>query len=272
MNQEERRINLLHYLLNELHQEYPIPKDAKEQWQLLRALFNIRPPQKATPEFYKVEGELLERMTNHKGIVNVKDLPGTLEDPRLSIWQGDITRLQADAIVNAANSQMLGCFAPNHNCIDNMIHTFAGVELRYACYEYMSQFNDGYEEPTGQAMITSGYHLPAKHVIHTVGPIVRGRLTSKHKDLLASCYRSCLEAANNNHLENIVFCCISTGVFMFPQDQAAHIAIDTVTTYLDEHPHSSIKKVIFNVFKDDDAYLYHTLLDHKIPLSRPHFN
>lgn len=264
MNQEERRITLIEYLLQEAHQQVTIPKDPEDQWHLLRALLNIRAPQKASSSFYKIEGELLERMTQDKGIVDVNDLPGSYSDPRLSLYQGDITRLKADAIVNAANSQMLGCFAPNHTCIDNCIHTFAGIELREACYDYMSSKPEGYEEPTGQAMITPGYHLPAKYVVHTVGPIVRGRLTKIHKDLLKSCYTSCLETADRYHLESIVFCCISTGVFMFPQDQAAKISIASVQEYLDNHPHTSIKKVIFNVFKDDDAYLYDTLLNKKI--------
>jgi len=178
---------------------------------------------------------------------------------QLLVWQGDITRLKVDAIVNAANSQMLGCFHPLHKCIDNAIHSAAGVQLREECHQLM--LKQGHEEPTGQAKITRAYNLPCKYVIHTVGPIIpNGIPTEFQKEQLASCYRSIMACADENRLESIAFCCISTGEFRFPNQMAAEIAVRTVKDYLTEHPDSSIKQVVFNVFKDIDRDIYQRLL------------
>ncbi len=265
MTQEERRIWLIRALQTEMpeYASYRIPQEKEDQWHLLRALFNVRPPMPVSPEFQRVEGAFLEQMTREKGIVDVLDISASMLDPRLSIWQGDITRLRADAIVNAANSQMLGCFQPNHNCIDNIEQTMAGAEMRYALYEIMEK--QGHEEPTGQAKITEGYHLPTRYVLHTVGPIVRGGLTEKHREQLASCYRSCLNLAAEHGLRNIVFCCISTGVFCFPQREAAQIAVCTARRWLDEHPAAPLRRVVFDVFKDSDRAIYENLLNRRDP-------
>lgn len=256
MTQEERRIWLIKALQKEMpeYASYAIPADAEGQWYLLRALFNVRMPAPVSAEFAAVEGAFLEEMTREKGIVEPETIAPMAKDPRLAILQGDITRLHVDAIVNAANSQMLGCFRPNHNCIDNIEQTMAGAEMRWELYQIMQK--QGHEEPTGQAKITKGYHLPARYVLHTVGPIVQGSLTEQHKKLLASCYTSCLELADQYRLQTIAFCCISTGVFSFPQEEAAQIAIRTVRQWLDQHPDSSLKRVIFDVFKNSDLKIY----------------
>ena len=205
MTQEERRRWLIRYLQREMpeYAHYGIPDDEAGQWHLLRALFNVRPPAPVTQKFQRIEGELLKTMTAAKGIVNGMALPASGLDSRLALWQGDITRLRIDAIVNATNSQMLGCFLPNHNCIDNIEQTMAGVEMRYDCYKLMQA--QGHDEPTGKAKITSGYHLPARFVLHTVGPIVQGSLTDEHRRLLASCYESCLTLATEHGLKGVAF-------------------------------------------------------------------
>ena len=182
-------------------------------------------------------------------------LPGDVKD-EIYLWQGDITTLRCDAIVNAANSGMTGCYVPNHRCIDNCIHSFAGVQLRLECDEIMTK--QGYSEPTGQAKITNSYNLPCKYIIHTVGPIINGKLTSEDCDLLESCYKSCLELVVKNNLDSIAFCCISTGEFHFPNDKAAQIAVKTVEEFMKKE--TSLKKVIFNVFKDMDKEIYRKLL------------
>jgi len=256
MTQEERRLYLIRRLLEE-NREYAgmsIPEDETEQRQLLRGLVNIRMPQEADEEFLTVQDAYLKEILEQKGIVNIADLDEA--EPGIVLWKGDITRLYCDAIVNAANSGMTGCYRPNHNCIDNCIHTYAGIQLRKKCADIMEA--QGYEEPTGQAKITPGYNLPASYVIHTVGPIVQGKLTENHEKLLESCYRSCLELAAENKLESIVFCCISTGVFMFPNRRAAEIAVRTATDFLKTG--ISVKKVVFNVFKDQDEEIYRGLL------------
>ncbi|RGS72537.1 protein-ADP-ribose hydrolase [Mitsuokella sp. AF21-1AC] len=260
MIQEERRIWLIRYLQREMpeYAHYRIPDDEAGQWHLLRALFNVRPPAPVPREFKEIEGALLERMTKEKGIVDAMELPLSAIDPRLALWRGDITRLRIDAIVNAANSQMLGCFQPNHNCIDNIEQTMAGVEMRYDCYKLMQA--QGHEESTGKAKITSGHHLPARFVLHTVGPIVQGRLTNEHRRLLVSCYESCLALAPKHGLKSVAFCCISTGVFHFPKEEAAKIAVHTVQKWLDERLHTSIKRVVFDVFEQRDYLLYASLL------------
>ena len=182
------------------------------------------------------------------------DLTQLQED--LYLWQGDITTLRCDAIVNAANSKMLGCFCPCHGCIDNAIHTFSGLQLRMACADLMKK--QGHEEPTGEAKITPAYNLPCKYVLHTVGPIIQGKLTKRDEDLLASCYRSCLELAEKNQVKSIAFCCISTGEFHFPNERAAQIAVETVKEYK-RHTNSKMK-VIFNVFKEIDWHIYREFL------------
>lgn len=256
MTQSERRICLLRELLKEQprYQEIQIPADKEEQRHLLRSLFNVRMPDPVSDDFLKIQDEYLQEETARKGITDIADL--TPIQDNLYLWRGDITTLRCDGIVNAANSQMLGCFAPCHGCIDNAIHTYAGVQLRLACAELMEQ--QGHEEETGKAKITPAFNLPCRYVLHTVGPIIQGWLTKKDRELLASCYRSCLELAEKNNLRNIAFCCISTGEFHFPNDKAAQIAIQTVKAYKAE-THSQIE-VIFNVFKETDFNIYRALL------------
>lgn len=256
MTQTERRI----YLIKELLSEQPryacmeIPKNEQEQNYLLRSLFNIRMPKAVSEEFLKIQDAYLKDEIEKKGITELTDLQPIQDN--LYLWRGDITTLRCDAIVNAANSQMLGCFCPNHGCIDNAIHTFAGIQLRLVCAELMKQ--QGHEEETGTAKITPAYNLPCKYVLHTVGPIITGRLREKDKQLLASCYRSCLELAEQNGLKSIAFCCISTGEFHFPNDKAAEIAIQTVKEYMKQT--NSQMEVIFNVFKETDYEIYRELL------------
>lgn len=255
MTQAERRIYLIKYLLIEQTSEIRIPNDAAEQKLLLRGLLNVRPPMPASNEFIAVQDEYLKEEIKRSGITDYKTLSPIADG--IYLWQGDITTLKCDAIVNAANSKMLGCFCPNHRCIDNCIHTFSGVQLRLACDELMK--NQGFDEPTGRAKITPAFNLPCKNVIHTVGPIVSGRLTEKDCELLRSCYRSCLEIAEENKLKSIAFCCISTGEFHFPNRAAAEIAVDTVKQY--KQKNQSGIEVIFNVFKDEDHEIYRELLE-----------
>ena len=256
MNQSERRLFLIQSLLKENpdYQDMRIPADANSQRQLLRGLLNIREPRRSSPDFLQIQDEYLQNETAAKGITDVADL--TPLQPGLYLWQGDITTLKCDAIVNAANSGMTGCYCPNHGCIDNAIHTYAGVQLRLACAEIMDR--QGHPEPTGQAKITPAFDLPCRYVLHTVGPIVSGQVTAQDKELLSSCYRSCLELAAEKGLESVAFCCISTGEFHFPNEQAAEIAVQTVKAFFKKQ--TSVKKVIFNVFKDMDKVLYEKLL------------
>lgn len=256
MTQKERRI----YLIKELLYEQPryadmeIPADGQEQKNLLRSLFNIRMPAAVTPAFLEIQDAYLQEETEKKGITDFADL--TPVQDGIYLWRGDITTLRCDAIVNAANSQMLGCFCPCHGCIDNAIHTFSGVQLRAACADLMEK--QGHDEETGKAKITPAYNLPCKYILHTVGPIIHGWLTGKDKELLASCYRSCLELAEENGVRSIAFCCISTGEFHFPNDKAAEIAVKTVKEYRVRT--GSSMEVIFNVFKENDFELYRELL------------
>ena len=256
MNQSEKRLFLIQSLLNERPscQKQIIPADSERQKILLRGLMNVRRPVRIGADFLQVQDAYLQDETAAKGITDIADL--TPIQPGLYLWQGDITTLKCDAIVNAANSGMTGCYIPNHRCIDNAIHTFAGVELRLACEELMDQ--QGYPEPTGQAKITSAFNLPCRYVLHTVGPIIDGRVTKKDKELLASCYRSCLELAAEKGLVSVAFCCISTGEFHFPNELAAEIAVRTVKKK--KKKQNSVKKVIFNVFKDLDKTIYEKLL------------
>ncbi|MGN0438741.1 MAG: protein-ADP-ribose hydrolase [Lachnospiraceae bacterium] len=256
MNQNEKRLFLIKRLLEEQPQyaRIQIPDSIDEQKNMLRSLMNIRMPGIIDDEFLSVQDEYLLQVNEEKGIVTLDDMMEL--QPGIYIWKGDITRLQVGAIVNAANSGMTGCYQPCHNCIDNCIHTYAGIQLRLKCAEIMEQ--QGHEEPTGQAKITMSYNLPCDYVIHTVGPIVQGKLTREHEELLESCYRSCLEIADENGVESIAFCCISTGVFMFPNKRAAEIAVKTVKDYKEKT--GSSMKVIFNVFKDFDENIYMELL------------
>ena len=256
MNQAERRLFLIRSLLKEepAYRQAGIPADAENQRLLLRGLMNVRPPRSTSPEFLRVQDAYLQARTAENGITDLDGL--TPAQPGLYLWQGDITTLRCDAIVNAANSGMTGCYCPNHRCIDNAIHTFAGIQLRLACAEIMEQ--QGSPEPTGQAKITPAFNLPCRYILHTVGPIVTGQVTEQDCALLASCYRSCLELAAEHGLESVAFCCISTGEFHFPNQQAAEIAVGTVRAFLDHK--TSVKKVIFNVFKDLDKEIYNRLL------------
>ena len=256
MNQNERRIFLIQELLkeNKRYEDMEIPQDFEEQRALLHALMNVRIAKNVDDEFIKVQDEYLQEEIKRKGIVDIDDLKPIKDG--IYLWQGDITTLRCDAIVNAANSGMTGCYVPNHRCIDNCIHSFAGVQLRLECDEIMTK--QGHGEPTGQAKITNSYNLPCKYIIHTVGPIINGKLTSEDCDLLESCYKSCLELAVKNNLESIAFCCISTGEFHFPNDKAAQIAVKTVEEFMKKE--TSLKKVIFNVFKDMDKEIYRKLL------------
>ena len=256
MTQDKKR----QYLITELLKERPecadifIPNDKTEQKKLLRALFNVRLPLPTGEEFLRVQDDYLQEEIAQKGITSIDDLEPI--KPDIYLWQGDITTLKCDAIVNAANSGMTGCYVPNHRCIDNAIHTFAGVELRLACEELMER--QGYPEPTGLAKITPAFNLPCRYVLHTVGPIINGRVTKEDEELLSSCYRSCLELAEEHSLESVAFCCVSTGEFHFPNEQAAEIAVETVKQFMNRK--TSVKKVIFNVFKDLDKAIYEKLL------------
>lgn len=253
---EQRLDFMINYLLseNEEYQNIEIPASLSDKRRLLRSLMNVRPPVPISKDFLKAQDEYLKERLLEKGITKVEDLVPV--QPGLYIWQGDITTLRCDAIVNAANSQMLGCFVPCHGCIDNAIHTFAGVQLRQACSQIMAQ--QGRDEETGSAKITPAFNLPCRYVLHTVGPIVHGRLTERDEQLLASCYRSCLTLADQNGVQSIAFCCISTGEFHFPNERAAQIAVETVKAYKEQT--GSKMEVIFNVFKEIDAGIYRKLL------------
>ena len=256
MNQAERRLFLIRKLLDEDRQYrgMDIPAGAQEQKRLLRSLMNVRAPMAADETFLAVQDDYLRRELDARGVVRLSDLRPLCGD--LYLWQGDITRLQCGAIVNAANAGMTGCYIPCHACIDNCIHTYAGVQLRRDCAEIMAA--QGSAEPTGRAKITRAYNLPCDYVLHTVGPIVSGRVTSEDERLLAACYRSCLELAAQHGVQSVAFCCISTGVFLCPNERAAEIAVETVRRYKSET--ESKVKVIFNVFKDTDREIYERLL------------
>ena len=256
MNQSEKRLFLIQSLLKERpeYRQLDVPQDAAQQRQLLRGLMNIRAPQETGADFLQVQDAYLQGETAAKGITDIADL--TPIQPGLYLWQGDITTLKCDAIVNAANSGMTGCYIPNHRCIDNAIHTYAGVELRRYCAEMMER--QGHPEPTGQAKLTPAFDLPCRYILHTVGPIITGSVTRRDQALLASCYRSCLELAAEKGLESVAFCCISTGEFHFPNERAAEIAVGTVEAFLRQK--TSVRRVIFNVFKDVDRVLYQRLL------------
>lgn len=260
MEQQQQLVFLLEFLLAELPQYRPWAvqqlQAGKSRRFVIRGLMNLRPPLPLQPDFLQVQDQMLAQERLQKGVVDAATLPVCARNPRLSLWQGDITRLQADAIVNAANSALLGCFSPCHTCIDNAIHSAAGLQLRQACYQLMTA--QGQPEATGQVKVTKGYNLPARYVFHTVGPVVEGRLGQRQRQELASCYQSCLQAAVDYGLKTIAFCCISTGVFGFPRQPAAEIALATVENFLQQDV--SLRKVIFNVFGHEDAALYRALL------------
>lgn len=274
MSRQEERLD---YLLEKFKEDsgryrnLEVGDDWQEKRMVLRSLMNIRMPGAMDEDVLRMQDEFLQEEAREKGIVTLQEIPSVKEQygserpfaDRISLWQGDITRLQVGAIVNAANSQMLGCFVPCHGCIDNAIHSAAGIELREACSRYMNQKRRergrDYEEPTGQAVLTEGYNLPADYVIHTVGPIVGGRLTMGLEQDLENCYRNVLNCCVEHRIRSVAFCCISTGEFHFPNDRAAEIALDTVTGFLEKHS-QDFDRIVFNVFKDMDRELYENLL------------
>ena len=264
---------LIDYLIKEdpQYSEMEIPTTEQGKRDLFRALRNVREPKPVSEEFLRLQDEELQAQLQEKGVVTVDDIIAGCRDARPCVstesvnqyqpllWQGDITRLRVDAIVNAANSRLLGCFHPLHKCIDNAIHSAAGVQLREECHRLMLQ--QGHPEPTGRAKITKAYNLPCKYVIHTVGPIIPNGIPADfQKEQLASCYRSIMACADENGLESVAFCCISTGEFRFPNQLAAKIAVQTVKDYSTTHPDGSVKQVVFNVFKDMDKEIYQRLL------------
>lgn len=272
--EQEERLDLLLRAFKEdsvRYRDLDSGEDYREKRMLLRSLMNIRMPGEMAEDVTEVQDAFLAEEAREKGIVTLEDIPTAARQyksphpfaDRLSIWQGDITRLQVGAIVNAANSQMLGCFVPCHGCIDNAIHSAAGIQLRNACSHYMNsrkmQYGSRYQEPTGRAVLTEGYNLPARYVIHTVGPVVRGPLTKELKEDLRNCYRNVLQCCREHQIRSVAFCCISTGEFHFPNNQAARIAVETVTEFLEEHGRD-FDRIIFNVFKDTDRYIYEDLL------------
>ena len=256
MTQSERQIYLIERLIAEQprYNGLAVPRDEAERKNLLRSLFNVRMPKEADEDFLKIQDEYLREETARKGVTDIAELTPVKDG--IYLWRGDITTLRCGAVVNAANSGMTGCYVPCHACIDNCIHTYAGVQLRLECARIINE--QGCEEKTGGAKITPAYNLPCEYVIHTVGPIVRGALTKTDKNLLASCYRSCLNIADKNSVKSVAFCCISTGEFHFPNDKAAEIAVKTVKEYK-ERTESEIE-VIFNVFKNVDHEIYRSLL------------
>ena len=256
MTQDERLDHLLRCLLAEWggYADIRVPDDLLEKRKLLRSLMNVRPPVPASAGFLEIQDAYLTERLAERGITRLEDLKPV--QPGLYLWQGDITTLAADAIVNAANHQMLGCFVPCHGCIDNAIHTYAGVQLRLECAEIMER--QGHEEETGHAKITKAYNLPCRFILHTVGPIIYGSVSEADRELLADCYRSCLDLAAEHGLRSVAFCCISTGEFHFPNELAAQIAIQTVTDWQRQNPNQM--EMIFNVFKDSDREIYERLL------------
>lgn len=258
------RMEKLQYLNQILLDEMPeyqtqaaqFPREDAAQRRLLRSLMNLRPPMPLKAQFLQVQDEVLAEEREARGVVDADALPAVASNPKIAVWQGDITRLAADAIVDADNSALLGCFCPCHGCIDNAIHSAAGLQLRDECNQIMTA--QGHPEPNGRAKLTRAYNLPANYILHTVGPIVRGRVTRRDREELAACYRSCLELAAEHGLETVAFCCISTGEFHFPNQEAAEIAVKTAADFLRRD--TSIRKVIFNVFKDLDADIYRSLI------------
>lgn len=252
----QRLIEMLENEMPEARESYILSNiDYSDQRKLLRALMNIRPPWPLKSGFLELQDCLLKRERYEEGIVDIDSLFPSTKDKRLILWQGDITRLSISAIVNAANNTLLGCFIPCHGCIDNAIHSAAGLQLRDECFRLMSK--QANREPSGLAKITKAYNLPCKHVIHTVGPIVSGELKTEQENQLKSCYVSCLKLAEKHDIESVAFCCISTGEYGFPNKIAAKIAVDAVSNYLKK---SRIKHIVFNVFEDIDLKIYQQLI------------
>ncbi len=258
MTHKEQRIYLIRALLAEesRYQDISIPAEEREQKDLLRSLMNVRMPKALSQKFLEIQDDYLKTECDLRGIVDSDSLPAIPSNPNIVLWQGDITTLKVDAIVNAANSALLGCFRPLHSCIDNIVHSRSGIQLRLLCYDMMSK--QGHEEPMGQAKITPAFNLPSKYILHTVGPIISGAVRKQDCEALASCYHSCLELAVKNNCQSIAFCCISTGEFHFPNEKAAEIAVQTVTSFLNTQEQNI--RVIFNVFKDVDLRIYQKLL------------
>ena len=258
MNQAQRVEYLISYLQKyetyDYYRNYEISTNYEKNQILLRSLMNIRNIYEASEDFLKIQDEYLQIELNKKGITDINDLKPIKDN--LYLWKGDITTLKCDGIVNAANNKLLGCFIPNHKCIDNCIHTYAGIQLRNECYKLITK--QGHDEITGQAKITNAYNLPSKYILHTVGPIINHEVNKEDEELLSSCYKSCLELALENNLDSIAFCCISTGEFHFPNELAAKIAIDTVKEFINKN--NTNIKVIFNVFKEEDYDIYYRLL------------
>ena len=257
MTQEERRVYLIRALLEESGtQAGAIPAQEQAQRDLLRTLMNVRPPRPIRREVLEIQDAYLQTERDQRGVVNSDELPAVPGHPNIVLWQGDITTLKADAIVNAANGALLGCFHPLHNCIDNLIHSRSGMQLRLLCSEIMAK--QGREEPAGRAKLTPAFNLPGRYILHTVGPVVCGAVGAYERETLASCYRSCLELAVENGCRSVAFCCISTGEFHFPNEAAANIAVRTVMSCLNAQ--KGDLRVIFNVFKDVDLRIYQHLL------------
>lgn len=254
---EETLSAVIELLLEERDDVVVIPEGPQAQWDLFRALVNTRPPAPASEGLIVLQDRLLQDILEYRGVMTLDDIPPVAGRDRVRLWRGDITTLGVDAIVNAANSQMLGCFVPGHHCIDNAIHTFAGIQLRLECARLMEE--QGYPEPTGMAKVTSAFNLPSRRIIHTVGPIARGEASDLDRALLANCYIACLDAALEAGCDSIALCCISTGVFGFPQDEAAQIAVGAVDEWLDGH--GNALDAVFNVYGETDERLYRELLE-----------
>lgn len=256
MNQSERRTFLIHAFLSEKPQyrKVKVPSTPKEQEALLRGLMNVREPQSIDEAILDIQDAYLQEALQEKGITSLDSLVPIRDG--IYLWQGDITTLQCDAIVNSANADLTGCYIPNQACVDNCIHTYAGIQLRKYCNDIIQE--QGHIEFTGQAKITPAYNLPCKYILHTVGPIVTEPLADYDRDMLTSCYQSCLDLASQRHLESVAFCCIATGSYHFPHEEAAQIAVQTVLDFLQED--TQIKKVIFTVFQDQDKAIYEKLL------------
>lgn len=266
MDQSGRRMFLIRELLREdaRYRDLEIPAGEEEQKRLLRGLMNIRPPRRISGEFLKAQDDYLKAEILARGITDLDSLSPAAGG--IYLWQGDITTLRCDAIVNAANSGMTGCYVPNHRCIDNCIHSFSGIQLRIDCAEMMRR--QGHEEETGKAKLTKAYNLPCRYILHTVGPIIDGCVTKRDCNLLAACYNSCLELAAAHGLESVAFCCISTGEFHFPNDQAAEIAVRAVWEFMRKE--TSVRRVVFNVFRDQDKEIYGRLLGRDKKAERGH--
>lgn len=258
---------LLKKLLEDLEYHIVIPMQEYEKRKLIRSIMNVRPPKPISDELLTLQSNYLQKQLKNKGIVNLSDIPTIKQQyhsdfiyaQKISLWQGDITQLKVGAIVNAANSQMLGCFIPCHNCIDNAIHSAAGIQLRLECHDIMEQrriqYGKQYQEPTATATLTKAYHLPCDYIIHTVGPIVYECLNDTLRQDLSNCYENVLKCCVENHIKSVAFCCISTGEFHFSNEEAAKIAVETVTNFLKTHD-NHIERIIFNVFKDIDKQVY----------------